>query len=99
MLGQVIADKWLTSILVDSLQNLTSRQYHSHIQITRHSDLVSCSISETWEEGEELATSWRSSLVLEDDLVQLRGGGNLIDNQQAVSHCKMFSDDKSRTFP
>jgi len=99
VLLKVIADKGLSSILVHSLQNLIPRQYHSQIQITRASDLVSRSISETWEEGEELATSWRGSLILEDDLVQLSGGDDLIDNQQAATYCKPFPCDIFRTFP
>ena len=79
MLGEVIPDEGLTSILVNSLQNLASVNITPRLR-TQVSNLVSCGVSKTREEGEELATSWRSSFVLEDDCVQLGGGGNLAES-------------------
>ena len=75
--GQVIPNERLTSILVNSLQNLASVNISPSLHTTQASNLVSSSVSETWEEGEELATGWRSGFVFEDNGVQLGGGGNL----------------------
>jgi len=80
VLGEVIPYEWLTTILVNSLQNLALVKFVPAYRI-QVSNLVSGSVPKPWEEGEELAPNWRSSLVFEDDQVQLGGGGNLANSQ------------------
>ena len=60
VLGQEITGDGLTTVLVDSLE-----------------DLVTGCIAQTGEEREELAADGRIGSVLEDDLVQLAGIGDL----------------------
>ena len=61
--------------------------------------LVTSGISEAGEQGEELPTSWRGSVVLEYDGIELGGGGDFIGvAHQSLGNCvdgvedRQFSD-------
>lgn len=60
VLGEVVSRDGLSTILVDSLE-----------------DLVTGGVTQTGEQREELASNSGAGLVLEDDLVQLAGVGDL----------------------
>lgn len=76
VLGQEVLCKGLTTVLVHSLQDL------EHISILLNHEksstyLVGSGISETREQREEAGRDRGGGLVLEDDGVQLRNGGDL----------------------
>lgn len=81
MCGEVVPDERLSTIFVNSLQNLFSVNIIPNTQYLVEYYLISCSISESGEEREELAASRRRSLVLEDNLVQSGCRANLEDRQ------------------
>lgn len=62
VLGKVVPCNGLSTILVDSLENL-----------------VAGCVSKTREQRDKLASRGGSGLVLEDDLLQLGGIGDLVD--------------------
>jgi len=75
--GKVVADERLTTVLVDTLEDLNKCQRPVHRWGQRSKHLVCSGISKTWEQGEESAGYRRRGLVLENDGVELRNGGNL----------------------
>lgn len=80
VLSQVITDKRLATVLVDTLEDLTERDCESPARKSpgiHFTHLVTSGISETREERGELAANGSSGVLLEDDLVEDFGRGDL----------------------
>ena len=81
MLAQIVTYERLTTVLVDSLQNL-----------------VGGSVPKTGKQSEEAATKRLGGVVLKDDGVQLRGGGDptLVGHQSLGDGVDGVEDDDLR---
>ncbi len=66
VLCQIVSDKGLSTILVHSLQYLSSNEHVCHRWESYTTNLVACSITQTWKQGKELLANWRTGLILED---------------------------------
>lgn len=82
VLGQVVAGEGLTTVLVDTLEDLFETQLAnctlSHQGGYIVTNLVTSGVSETGEQGGELAANGGIGVLLEDDLVELGHGGDLM---------------------
>jgi hypothetical protein len=81
MLGEVVTGKGLTTVLVDTLEDLFSKESAdctlSHRISHPITNLVTSGVSQTGEEGGELAADGGIGVLLEDDLIELGGGADL----------------------
>ncbi len=84
VLGKVISNKWLSSILVHSLHNLPHISTVVELKQASSTDLISCSITKTWEQRDELSANWCTSLILKDNCIQLRSWSDL----ESISICR-----------
>lgn len=78
--GEEVPGDGLTTVLVYSLQNLAGQSISLSFVgrwASDRSDLVTRGVTETGEEGEELGANGGRGLLLEDDLVELGGTGDL----------------------
>lgn len=85
-LGQEVTGERLTTILVNTLEDLScsqivsalrSQSRGSYSSLARVTNLVTSSVAQTGEERGELATSGGLGVLLEDNLVELAGVGDL----------------------
>lgn len=76
VLGEVVTSEGLTTVLVDSLEDLFGTSQRNPRLLTRiHSttNLVTSGVAETGEQGGKLAADGSISVLLKDNLVELRG--------------------------
>lgn len=69
--------KGILKVLAVVLAQEVARNGLATVLVYSLQDFVSGGIAQTWEQRHKLSSKGRRGLVLEDDLVQLAGGGNL----------------------
>jgi hypothetical protein len=86
VLSQVVANEWLTTILVDTLENLGWCESTTTEKALFRTNLVSSGVTQTWEERSELAGDRRVGELPKDDLVESAGRRNLFYSSVSQSN-------------